>query len=68
MGRLKKIIDKIQDKNVENNDELKEFTVKVTECDINKWFITTYKSKNKTECLKELHQDYKGKDCDFRFL
>lgn len=65
MGRIKKVIEKIQE---EDKEELKEFTIKVIEDDNGKFHITTYKSKNKTECLKELNKDYKGRNYDFMFI
>lgn len=55
MGRLKEIIKKLPD---DSMCEDKEFTVKVIEMKINKWFITTWKAKNKSECIKELNKHY----------
>ena len=65
MGRLKKQIEQILKE--EDKDELKEFTIQVTE-DNGKVFYTTYKAKNKTSALTEIARDHKGRDYSYRII
>ena len=59
---------KLPDVEVEEKDCLKEFTVKIDELDINKFFITTVKAKTKESAINICEKEYKGKNYSFRIL
>ena len=71
MGRIKKVLDQIKKESIveeDSNSFGKAYTVKVTDPETNKWWITTYYCPNKAEVEKLLRLDYKGKGYGWRFI